>query len=293
MPAGGKPTVRSRRLGAALKRYRLAAQLDQEHAADALGCSKAKVSRVETGISGSRVGDVRVLLDLYEVEDRNVRAQLEHLARESNKRGWWLDYAGMVSEEHADLIALETDASYIRTWQPLFIPGLLQTPGYLKSLLDSSLTVYSPETVEKVVAVRQERARIIKETSGAQFAAVIWEPALTSPMPSGKVHREQLTHILNLAQRQNVTIQVLPFTEWRAAHLASHFVMFSFGPEPAPEAVAFDSTTSTVILEDLKDMAKHARIFEALRSAALSPEQSLTFLQKAIRDIPESEKEKE
>ncbi len=251
----------------------------------------AKISRVEAGISGSRVGDVRVLLDLYEVEDANMRVQLEHLARQSNKRGWWLDYAGVVSDEHADLIALETDASYIRSWQPLFVPGLLQTPSYFQTLIDASHTVYSPETVEKGIAVRRERARVLEETSGSHFAAVIWEPALTAPMPSTKVHRQQLEHILNVAQRQNVTIQVLPFSEWGAAHMTSHFVMFSFGPEPAPEAVAFDITTSTVILENLEDTAKHARIFEALRSAALSPEKSLAFLQNAIGNIPESEKE--
>ncbi|WP_432143891.1 helix-turn-helix domain-containing protein [Streptomyces sp. bgisy084] len=289
MPVGGKPTVRSRRLGAALKRYRLAARLDQEHAAEALGCSIAKISRVEGGISASRVGDVRVLLDLYEVSDANARTQLEHLARVSNKRGWWLDYAGMVSEEHADLIALEVDASYIRTWQPLFIPGLLQTPGYLKTLVDGSHTTHSAETVEKALAVRRERKRVIEE-GGAQFAAVVWEPALTAPMPSWEVHREQLTHIHELAQRKNVTLQVLPYSEWGAAHMASHFSIFSFGPEPAPEAVAFDSTTSTVIIEDLDDVAKHARIFEALRSAALSRKQSLTFLDKAIANMPEGEK---
>jgi transcriptional regulator with XRE-family HTH domain len=289
MPAGGKPTVRSRRLGAALKRYRLAARLDQEHAAEALGCSAAKISRVESGNNAARVGDVRVLLDLYAVEDRNMRVQLEHLARESGKRGWWLEYAGIISDEHADLIALEVDASYIRSWQPLFVPGLLQTPDYLRTLLNTGLTVYPPEAVEKAVAIRRERARVIEER-GSHFAAVIWEPALTAPMPSGEVHREQLAHILRNAQRQNVTVQVLPFEEWNAAHLAGHFVMFSFGPEPAPEAVAFDTTTSTVVVEDAADMTKHARVFEALRSAALSPEQTMTFLQNAMKSIPESEK---
>ncbi len=69
--------------------------------------------------------------------------------------------------------------------------------------------------------------------------------------------------------------------------------MFSLGPEPAPEAVAYDTTTSTVVLEDLGDMAKHARIFESLRSAALTPEQSLAFIRKAIKGIPETDKEAE
>ncbi|MFE4331677.1 Scr1 family TA system antitoxin-like transcriptional regulator [Streptomyces sp. NPDC056831] len=94
-----------------------------------------------------------------------------------------------------------------------------------------------------------------------------------------------------MAQRQNVSVQMLPATEWEVAHMASHFVMFNFGPEPAPEAVAFDSTTSTVIIEDLEEMATHAQIFEALRSAALTPAQWLTFLREHIASIPESEKE--
>ncbi len=76
-------------------------------------------------------------------------------------------------------------------------------------------------------------------------------------------------------------------SEWRAAHLSSHFVMLSFGPEPAPEAVAYDTTTSTVLVEDLAEMAAHARIFEALSASALTPDQSLAFVRKALASIPE------
>ncbi len=291
MPAGGKPTVRSRRVGAALKRYRLAAQLDQDHAAKVLGCSKAKISRVETGISSARVGDVRVLLDLYGVEDRNIYMKLEQLARDSNKRGWWLQHSEVSKTEwYADFITLEGDATYIRTYQPVFIPGLLQTGDYLRAMVSSGgPTVHTPDAINEMVAVRQARRQVIEE-GGTQYAAVIWEPALTAPMPSPKVHREQLLHILHVAQRQNVSIQVLPLSAWHAAHMTSHFVMLSFGPEPAPEVAAYDTTTNTVILEDAADMAYHARVFECLRSAALSPDQSLTFLRKAIEDIPNDEK---
>lgn len=292
MPAGGRPTVRSRRLGAALRRYREAAKLDQQHAAEHIAGSKTKISRIESGQVSARPGDVRLMLELYGVEDRGVYAQLEQLARDSNKRGWWLDYPWALKAEYADVIALETDATYIRTWQPLFIPGLLQTPAYIEALLDASLTVYASEAIEEMVAIRQARKRVIQE-DGARFAAVIWEPALTAPMPSIGDHREQLVHIREIAQRQNVSIQILPISEWRSAHMTSHFVMYSFGPQPAPEAVAFDGTTSTVILEDLDEMEKHAQIFEALRSSALTPEQSLSFIQRVIKGIPSGEKEAE
>ncbi|MFE3884722.1 helix-turn-helix domain-containing protein [Streptomyces lydicus] len=293
MPAGGRPTVRSRRLGAALKRYREAAKLDQQHAAEHIAGSKAKISRIETGQVSARPGDVRLMLELYGVEDRDVYRKLEQLARDSNKRGWWLDFPWVIKDEgFADFVTLETDATYIRTWQPLFIPGLLQTDDYMRTLISLDLTAHAAEAIDEAVAIRQTRRRVIEE-AGARFAAVIWEPALTAPMPCQKTHREQLAHIHNVAQRQNVSIQVLPLSEWRAAHLSSHFVMFNFGPEAAPEAVAYDTTTSTVLLEEPEDVAKHARIFETLRSAALTPDQSLAFIRRSIKGMVESGKESE
>ncbi|MFE5871866.1 helix-turn-helix domain-containing protein [Streptomyces roseifaciens] len=291
MPAGGRPTVRSRRVGAALRRYREAAKLDQQDAAEMIAGSKTKVSRIEAGQVTAKPGDVRLLLDLYGVKDQKVRDHLEQLARQSNKRGWWMDH--QLPAQFADLVSLEGDSSYIRTWQPLFIPGLLQTPDYLRTLTrHSSLAVYTTDSEEAFLKIKAERKRAINE-NGAHFAAVIWEPALTAPMPSPKVHRDQLGHILDVAQKPNVTIQVLPIHEWKAAHMASHFVVYSFGPEPAPEAVAFDTPTSTVILEAPDDVVKHVRIFEALRSAALTPDQSMQFIRTAIEGIPESEKEEQ
>lgn len=290
MPAGGRPTVRSRRLGGALKRYREAAKLDQQHAAEHIAGSNTKISRIETGQVSARPGDVRLMLELYGVEDREVYLQLEQLARDSNKRGWWLDFPFVTRDEgFTDVVTLETDANYIQTWHPLFIPGMLQTDEYVRTLLRHK-AVRDNQIVDEAVAIRQARRKIITD-KGTEFAAVIWEPALTAPMPSAETHRKQLQHILDLAERPNVSVQVLPLSEWQAAHLSTHFTMFNFGPEPGPQAVAYDTTTSSVLFEDLAEMATHARIFEELRSAALTREQSVAFVRKAMEDIPRSEEE--
>lgn len=288
MPAGGRPTVRSRRLGAALRKYREAAKLDQQHAADHIVGSKAKISRIESGQVTARPGDVRLLLELYGVEDPEVYRQLEQLARDSNKRGWWVNYPWALEPEYADYVTLESDATYIRTWQPLYMPGLLQTDGYVRTLLDGGLAANTAEYSELAMAARRERRKTIEE-GGARYAAIVWEPVITAPMPSPVVHRDQLLHLIDVAQRRNVSFQVLPLSEWQAAHMASHFVMFSFGAEPAPEAVAFDSTTSTVFVEELDDMVRHAEAFEELRSAALTPKQTLSFLSDQLAKLPESE----
>ncbi|MET7637160.1 helix-turn-helix transcriptional regulator [Streptomyces sp. NPDC005438] len=289
MPAGGRPTIRSRRLGKALRHYRLELKVDQQEAADCIAGSKTKISRIEQGLVSARPGDVRLLLELYQVQDREIYRQLEQLARDSNKRGWWLDYQWAHQKpEYADLLSLESDANYIRSWQPLFLPGLLQTDDYLRALLDASLTVHSPEVVDGFVAMHQTRQKVLAEKGGARFSAVIWEPALTAPMPSPKVHREQLEHLWGVAQQQNVSIQVLPASEWAAAHMSSHFLLFSMGgPGPALEAVAFDTNTCPMIVEEYDEIEHHSRIFEALRSAALNRSDSTKFLESRLAALPD------
>ncbi|MCX4786730.1 MULTISPECIES: helix-turn-helix domain-containing protein [unclassified Streptomyces] len=278
--------MRSRRLGAALKRLRLNALLDQEHAAEAVACSTAKISRIESGAVSARVGDVRMLLDLYEVEDAEERKLLEKLARDSNKRGWWLDFETdqPMRDILGDFLSLESDATYIRTWQPLLVPGLLQTPDYTRALTDASPDVVEDAAADLVVKVRQERRRIFEE-NGARFAAVIWEPAITGPMPNPVVHREQLAHLIRMAKQPNVTIQVLPINEWTAARASPSFVGLSYANETSPEVVVLDTVSNCVILEDHDVMAGYVHAFDALRSAALTPTKSVAFIRTIMNSI--------
>lgn len=286
MPAGGKPTVHSRRLGHALKRLRLAARLDQEHAAEAVACSTAKISRIESGAVSARVGDVRVLLDLYGVESAEERVRLETLARNSNKRGWWLNFEFQAPsmERLGDYLSLETDATYIRTWQPVFVPGLLQTPEYTRALTEANPEALGEGAAEAIATVRQERRRVFEE-SGARYAAVIWEPALTSPMPSALVHRAQLAHLMEMAEQPKKTIQVLPHSEWAAARVAPAFVALSYANEAAPDVIVQDTMVNSVIVDDQEDMVGYVHAFDALRSAALTPGQSVAFIRKIMNDI--------
>ncbi|MFF9648510.1 helix-turn-helix domain-containing protein [Streptomyces sp. NPDC014622] len=266
--------------------------LDQEHAAEAVACSTAKISRIESGAVSARVGDVRVLLDLYEVEDEDERKLLEKLARDSNKRGWWMDFKTdqPMRDILGDFLALESDATYIRTSQPLLVPGLLQTPDYTRALTDASPDVVDGAAADLVVKVRQERRRVFEE-KGARFAAVIWEPALIGRMPDPAVQREQLVHLIRMAKRPNVTIQVLPVSEWAAARVSSAFVGFSYTRETAPEVVVHDTVSNCIILEDPDVMVGYVHAFDTLRSAALTPSQSVAFMQSAMNSIPEENEE--
>ncbi|MBT2411069.1 helix-turn-helix domain-containing protein [Streptomyces sp. ISL-12] len=286
MPAGGRPTVRSRRLGTALRQYRQAAKLDQPQAAEVIASSQARISRVESGHATPRVIEVRLLLDAYGVTDAEVRGRLEDLAKYSKKRGWWQEYAGRLRPDYLDHIALEDDASHIRQWQPVLVPGLLQTPAYAELVITEGPRELSPEQIAELVKVRSRRQERIAE-GGVKYTVVLWEAVITYPLLTAAVHREQLSAFLEVARRTNVTLQILPFSSGTLAAGTSAFAAFSFESESAIEVVTMDDLMCTTILEDPDDLAVHATTFDLLQSAALSPEESAELIQRKLRKIKE------
>ncbi|GAA2130836.1 helix-turn-helix transcriptional regulator [Kitasatospora kazusensis] len=284
MPAGGRPTVRSRRLGAALRKHRQAAGMDQAAAAEKLMGSVAKVSRMETGKVTSRPIEVRLLLDLYEVSDPEERERLESLAREGNRRGWWLDHGGSVSANYASYIELESDATHIVAWQLALIPGLLQTPAFAMAVLDANPAVVPAENRDEFIKVRAARQRRI-EDGEVRLTAIVWEPAVTAPMSSPDVHREQLDHLLKASKLPNVTIQILPLSAGNVARVVGPFTGMSFGQHSTLEAVSFEGYTNLVVVEAAEELGWYVHALENLRSAAWTPEQTSAFLRKTLREL--------
>ncbi|MFB7593561.1 helix-turn-helix domain-containing protein [Streptomyces sp. NPDC056160] len=286
MPAGGRPTVRSRRLGTALRQYRLAAKLDQPQAAEVIASSQARISRVESGHATPRVIEVRLLLDAYGVTDPEVRDKLEDLAKHSKNRGWWVEHAAHVRPDYLDHIALEDDATYIRQWQPALVPGLLQTPAYAEAVISAGPDYVAPEVLEQLVKVREARQAKIGE-GGASYTAIFWETAIVHPLVGVDTHMEQLSAILMVAKRKNVTVQVLPFSAGVLVASIPAFSSFSFDSEPAVEAVTIENLRGTSVLEAPEDLAAYGNAYDLLRSAALAPDASARLIRDVLRNLKE------
>ncbi|MFE9901972.1 helix-turn-helix domain-containing protein [Streptomyces achromogenes] len=286
MPAGGRPTVRSRRLGTALRQYRQAAKLDQPQAAEVIATSQARISRIESGHATPRVIEVRLLLEAYGVTDPEVRIKLEGLAKHPKKRGWWLQYATHLRPDYLDHIALEDDASHIRQWQPVLIPGLLQTAAYCEAVVKGGPTTLCPDYIAQLIEVRRRRQERIAE-GGAKYSAVIWEAVIEHPLSTIETHREQLLALLEAGERENVTVRVLPFSAGSLVAAANAFAAFSFDSESAVEAVTMDDLMSTSIVESPTDLAVYAGSFDLLCSSALTPEESAKLILSKLQVIEE------
>ncbi len=282
MPVGGKPTVRSRRAGTELRRLREAAGVTTAQAAELLSCSPAKISRIENGIVSVRVVDLRLLLDRYGDQDQEHRAYLERLARESNKRGWWQDYDDTIPPYYADFIGLETDASYIKTWEATIVPGLLQTPEYARAVMLANPAMISPDKLENFISIRHERQARLEQDTTVRLDAVIWEAALITTVGSDEVQRGQLDRLLELMDRPNISVQVLPLEAGDKASMSGSFVMFSFGRERSVSTVFVENLTSSQYLERDQELRGYTLVFDALRSAALSPAASAARIRQRL-----------
>lgn len=286
MPPGGRPTVRSRRLGVALKRYRQAAGLDQLQAAEVIVASQTRVSRIESGHVTARPIEIRAMLGAYGVDDLEVRERLEDLAKSANRRGWWLEHAAHLRADYLDHISLEDDATYIREWQPVLVPGLLQTRAYAQAVITAGPDYVDDALVEQLISVRTGRQTKI-EPGGTNYTAIIWEPVVIHPLLAIESHREQLDHILDASQRQNVTVQVLPISAGVPVGATSAFSSFSFESDPIVEAVTMENLRGTSVLEDLDDLTAYTNAFDQLRSAALTPDASARMIRNALRSSKE------
>ncbi|MFF3005374.1 helix-turn-helix domain-containing protein [Kitasatospora sp. NPDC057940] len=273
-----RPTVRGRRLGSELRRLRESANKTTEDAASALACSRAKISRIETGAVGIRRLDLGVLMDLYGVTEPRDRNSLEALARDSKKRGWWHDHGDTIPPAYVDFLDLEADARYIRNWQPLVLPGLLQTEDYTRALLQANPAVVRPERIDQLVKLRMERKEVLTKPDPARLCAIVWEPALRCPVGGADAHRAQLDYLVEAAQLPNVTLQVVPLDIGPTAGACGAFVMYGFTGSPTSGAVFLENLTSSHYLEREAELDGYGLVFEDLRSSALNPAQSLDMI---------------
>ena len=284
MPADQSPTVRRRRLGGELRRLREEAGFTAEQVGVHLSCHASKIGRIENGRSGVRPLDLKAMFDLYRIKEPKVREQLAGLAREGKKRGWWHVYSDVLVPTTAEYISLEASASHIRSYQPLLIPGLLQTENYVRGLMRGGRVDSSSEEIEKRVQLRMERQVRFTTEGPPHLWVVVGEAALRNQVGGVSVMREQVQRLLTASDQSNVTLQVLPFEVGAHPGIEGAFLVLSFPEQDEQDVILIEAMTSTLYLETEQQVSRYKFAFNHLRAAALAPQQTQDFLQRVIHD---------
>ncbi|MEU0192255.1 helix-turn-helix transcriptional regulator [Streptomyces afghaniensis] len=274
------PTLLKMLVGVQLAGFREDAGLAQDQAARAVGFSAAKLSRIESG-KGRRPpteSDVRALLRLYGTDDYEASVLLKLLQR-AGEPGWWQRYDKRLMPEWFDrLVGLQEAAATIRTFEIQYVPGLLQTPAYTRAVVERGLPNAPAGEVERRVELRRHRARLLLRPDAPQLWAVIDESVLLRVLGSTEVMREQLAHLVEMAQRPNVTLQIVPLNVTNASAPAIPVTYLRFGGLDLPDVVYLEHIKSANFLEDRDETEEYRIALDRLADEALKPRDSLELL---------------
>ena len=278
----GRPTARSRRVAGELRRLRARSKLSCATVGAALGISASKISRIETNRIGLQVDEVAALLGFYQVA-KPLREELLELVRRAAEPGWWQVQGSRLPELWQELNDFERAATVITNYEPLLIPGLLQTADYATALIAAANPALSEDEVESRVALRTTRQALLGRPRPPRLLALIEEGVLRRVVGDTGLMRRQLRHLEDAATRTTVTVQVVPTAAGAHAGLGGPFAVLEFDRNPT--LVYLENRRGSVILEDDASIAETTIALRNLQQIALSPEDSLALLVELAREL--------
>jgi transcriptional regulator with XRE-family HTH domain len=289
-PAAG-PTVTRMILGAQLRRLREALGITREEAGYAIRGSESKISRMELGRVGFKERDVLDLLTLYSVTDEREREEALILVRDANTPGWWHRYSDLLLPAWLQsFLGLETAAALIRTYEVQFVPGLLQTEAYARAVIrigyGSSASI---EEIERRVALRIDRQKILKRPEPPQLWAVVDEAALRRPIGGYGVMRAQIEALIEATKLPYIRLQVIPFDVGAHAAAGGAFSILRFADPDLPDTVYIELLTGGFYLEKPEDIDSYAGAMGRLFIEAAPLAQSARILHEILQDFDAKE----
>ena len=268
-----------RRLRVELKRLRGESKLTQREVAQALDWSPSKVIRIESGQVGISVTDLRALAALYGLKAGPEVDQLAMMARGS-KRQPFADYRDVLAPETIRFFGYEASASLIRHVQPLVVPGLLQTEDYTRALLHAYGT--DAKSIDRVIDSRRERQELLDREEPPKIFTILDEAVLRRRVGGTSVMNRQLQHLLTLAERKTVTIQIVPFLVGAYEAIQGPFVHLEFPVASDPDVIFLDSVQGgATFIDDPEITGRYQESFLALEDLAAAPSQLTEFIERA------------
>jgi transcriptional regulator with XRE-family HTH domain len=262
-PRSAGPSVQRLVLGGHLRKLREDANVTTEQAAAAIRGSHSKISRMEHGRVGFKERDIADLLTLYGITSAERREVLLKLAQGANEPGWWQGYADILPNWLEPYFGLEAAATFIRMYELQIVPGLLQTEGYARAIIRLG-TSENEDEVARRAEVRLSRQEILGRDSPPRLWAVIDEGALRRPIGGEAVMREQLRHLIDMAEHPAVTLQILPFQVGAHPAMGGPFTIMRFSEPDLRDVVYIEQLTSALYLDKPTEVDSYLEVMEQL-----------------------------
>ncbi|MDH6144593.1 MULTISPECIES: helix-turn-helix domain-containing protein [Kitasatospora] len=284
MGSGSGVTVRRLLLGSQLRRLREAQGVSREDAGYEIRASESKIGRMELGRVSFKERDVADLLTLYGVSDPGQRGELLGMVRIANAVPWWHDYTDVVPAWFQSYLAFEEAAGCVASYEVQFVPGLLQTEEYARAVIRLGSQSAPESEIERRVEVRMRRQRLLAGEQAPQLAMVIDEAALRRPCGGPEVMRGQLLHLLELAERPGIELQVMPLGSAGLRAESGTFSLLGFREPDLADVVYLEQFTTALYVDRPREVAEYRDTLGRLREDSLSPESSRELLSRMLQE---------
>ncbi|MGW3570129.1 helix-turn-helix domain-containing protein [Streptomyces sp. NPDC000941] len=276
MTARPAPTARRLRLGAELRRLRERAEMSSTDSGRLLGTNQTQISNIESARFGVSAERVRVMARNYDCPDHELVDALAKMAGERH-RGWWEEYRGTLPSGLLDLAELEHHAVRLRTAYTAHIPGLLQTTEHAREVFTHGVTKLSPPEIEHRVSFRAKRQAVLYRDAPVPYHAIVHEAALRMKFGGPKVARRQLEYLLEMGEREHVSVLVIPF-DAGAYPGSGQSICYADGPVAQLDTVQLDQSHGPVMVDTEGELTKYRGLFERLDAVALKEQDSRDFI---------------
>jgi hypothetical protein len=242
--------------------------LSLEAVCDQLGWQQSKLSRMERGQQCISTADLASLLVIYKVTGYE-RNRLLHLVERQDEPGRWI-LDSPLTPTPATLVQLEAEAISLVNAQPLLVPGMIQTPDYARAVMRADDV--APELIEARLEARLLRRLVLDKARPPKFEIILDESVLRRPLGGGAVMARQLRALLEIADRPNVRLWVVPAKA--GAEVGFYWSAYVIGFPRADTVVHLESKGSAVYIEDKGRIDFYQRYVAKLGKVALNPVRS-------------------
>lgn len=251
-------------------------------AAKLMGWDTTRLSRIERGTYRISGDEVRSLCAKLGVDDPAGVEEVAKAAEEPIGGGWWAAYAGRIGQNYLDFIELEAEAQTIYIQHPVIVPGLLQSPGYVREILTRAPTA-AAEHAEMLVSIRMARQAVLSKAT--KLHALVPESALHAQFESGPaVMRDQIRKLLDASEMPNVELQLIPLTAHPTYGANGGVTILSYR-HPWANVASIDSSFGGSHTDDAEQVTFLDGEFSAIASIALSVDKSRDLLNEYLEGL--------
>lgn len=279
------PSICRLRLRRALREARIAKGFSQRDVARVQDWSVSKLLRIEGGGVGVSTTDLRALLDMYEIREAEEVDELTRWAQIA-RRSPLSVYRDVLSSEFLAYLNYEGSAAVIREWEPLVVPGLLQTEAYARAVIEAFDSAGASQRIERQIEARLSRQELLKQPDAPEMFFILDEAVVRRRVGPGDTMARQMEHLRELSQRPRLSIQILPFEAGAHRNMRAPFVILEFKEANVEDLLFLENPRGDLLdRDDGEELALYLSSFWELENLAPPSSETASKLLAIVEDL--------